>query len=158
MKQYENGAELRGAAGGVGKHATWSSVLSGARKCIQKKKTLTLRIPRVNWAAFSALQPGEQTRVMETTEAAQTRHLGALHKLFETDNTFDTDERAFLREAVNEILGRLLRQAPPAIQAFFDVSILFCGRTQLGQVPTADGTLCEVAQLGAGLPRLTGDR
>ena len=71
-----------------------------------KEKTPALRIPRVNGAAFSALEPGEQTRcgahqkigseahqinsvlaVMETTEAAQTRDLGALHKLFETDNT-----------------------------------------------------------------------
>jgi hypothetical protein len=125
---------------------------------VSKKKKSALRIPRVNWAAFSALEPGEQTRVMETTEAAQTRDLGAHDELFETDNTFNTDERAFPGEAVNEILGGLLRQALPAIQAFFDVSLLFCSWTQLGQVPTADGTLCEVAQLRAGLPRLTGDR
>jgi hypothetical protein len=73
---------------------------------VSKKKKSALRIPRVNWAAFSALEPGEQTRcgahqkirseahqlnsvlaVMETTEAAQTRDLGAHDELFETDNT-----------------------------------------------------------------------
>ena len=72
----------------------------------KKLTTSSLRIPRVNGAAFSALEPGGQARcgahqkiiseagrlnwvlaVVETTEAAQTRDLGALHKLFETDNT-----------------------------------------------------------------------
>ena len=54
--------------------------------------------------------------------------------------TFNTDERTFLGEAVYKILGGLLRQATPAIQAFFDVSLLICCWTQLGQVPSADRT------------------
>jgi hypothetical protein len=60
----------------------------------------------MNWAAFSTLEPGGQTRcgahekirseaqklgsvlaVMETTKAAQARDHGVRHKLFETDDT-----------------------------------------------------------------------
>jgi len=112
----------------------------------------------MNWAAFSALEPGGQTRVMETAKAAQARDHGARRKLFETDDTFNADKRAIHGEAVNEVFGGWWRLALPAIQATSDVSFLFCSWTKLGQVLTADGTLCQVAQLRASLPRQIGNR
>jgi len=80
----------------------------------------------MDWTAFSALEPGGQTRVMETTKAAQARDQGVHHKLFETDDTFNANERAVYGEAVNEIFGGWRRLALPAVQATSDVSLLFC--------------------------------
>jgi len=84
---------------------------------------------------------------MEATKAAQARDQGILCKLFETDDTFNANERAIHGEAVNEIFGGWWRLALSAVQATFDMSLLFCSWTKLGQVLTADGTLREVAQL-----------
>jgi len=112
----------------------------------------------MDWAAFSALEPGGQTRVMETTKAAQARDHRVHHKLFETDDTFNANKRALLGEAVDEIFGSWWRLALSAVQATSDVSLLFCSWTKLGQVLTADGTLREVAQLRACHPRHIGGR
>ena len=68
------------------------------------------------------------------------KHVRTSRSEYPDKPTFNANEHAVLGEAVNEIFGGWWRLALSAVQATFDMSLLFCSWTKLGQVLIADGT------------------